>query len=297
MAGLSTASDDSANAHAGEDAEHHKIANHGGHEEGEEGEGPWLMSFADMVTLLMCFFILFFSVDKGNMAVDSPEKMQDKLKAKMAKNPELATSGPDLAPVPFTGPNSPDAPKAKEISQELTDLLQRLDVVSMVNVLGPDIVEVVLLNVHFFVPGDAIGTEKATKAVHSLAKKLKSLPRGTAVEVEGHTDADRVVGKKYATNWELSTARASWVVRTLSEAGVDPRLLKAGGFAEFRPLAPEADERGFAILPNKALNRRIVIRLRLPTVDPAAVDWIKASEKSRAVPTKDKSEKQQEGRP
>jgi hypothetical protein len=76
-----------------------KLDNHshaGGGAHHEEGEGPWLMSFADMVTLLMCFFILFFSIEKGNMEVDDPAKLKeilDKLSELMnVETPENKTN-------------------------------------------------------------------------------------------------------------------------------------------------------------------------------------------------------------
>lgn len=79
------------------------------------------------------------------------------------------------------------------------------------------------------------------------------------IQVEGHTDNVRIfssVRTKYPTNWELSTARATQVVRYLQEeGGLDAKLLSATGYSEYQPIAPnDTDE-------NKAKNRRIEIVL------------------------------------
>jgi len=79
------------------------------------------------------------------------------------------------------------------------------------------------------------------------------------INIEGHTDNVPIsprLQQKFSTNWELSTARATTVVRYLQEkAGLDPQLLVAGGFAEYRPVEPNDTEE------RKAKNRRIEIVL------------------------------------
>jgi chemotaxis protein MotB len=79
------------------------------------------------------------------------------------------------------------------------------------------------------------------------------------IRIEGHTDNKPIVGElreKYPTNWELSTARATAVARTLEDrAKVDPKRLVAAGFGEYRPIAPNDTPE------NRALNRRIEIVL------------------------------------
>ena len=79
------------------------------------------------------------------------------------------------------------------------------------------------------------------------------------VFVEGHTDDVRIgptLRKRYPTNWELAAARASIVVRTLSEAGVDPKRLRAVSRGPFAPIASNETEDG------RAKNRRTEIILR-----------------------------------
>ncbi len=119
-----------------------------------------------------------------------------------------------------------------------------------------------------FDTGQADLNQRGQQLLMQVAKSLAEL--GTyAVQVGGHTDGTRVVmpatQERFATNWELSTARASNVVRFLQERGKIPgQRLVAAGFAEFRPVASNADEEG------RQKNRRIEIVL-LPRNEPGAI--------------------------
>jgi chemotaxis protein MotB len=78
------------------------------------------------------------------------------------------------------------------------------------------------------------------------------------IRIEGHTDnvpIGPVLAAKFPTNWELSTARSTTVVRYLQDKGVDPALLSAAGYSEYRPVASNETDEG------KAKNRRIEIVL------------------------------------
>ena len=92
-------------------------------------------------------------------------------------------------------------------------------------------------------------------------RKVAGVLRGIAdkqILVEGHTDAVAITGAlaaTFPTNWELSVARATRVVRFLEDAGVPPANLGAAGFSKFRPVASNDDDAG------RRLNRRIEIVL------------------------------------
>jgi chemotaxis protein MotB len=93
------------------------------------------------------------------------------------------------------------------------------------------------------------------RRVGTILKKVE----GREIEVQGHTDNVPIVGqlaKRYPTNWELSAARATNVARFLQdEAKLEPALLFAAGFSEYRPRAPNDTEEG------RRRNRRIEILL------------------------------------
>jgi chemotaxis protein MotB len=114
--------------------------------------------------------------------------------------------------------------------------------------------------------GSARITREGQVALDAVASALQGL-RGKNVIVAGYTD-DVGVSRRasYADNWELSTMRALAVVRHLQSRGVDPRMLGAAGFSEYRPLVPNDTEEG------RSRNRRIEIALTPADYTPPEVD-------------------------
>lgn len=96
------------------------------------------------------------------------------------------------------------------------------------------------------------------KVLERVAEILKKVT-DRQIRIEGHTDNKPIgakIAKKFPTNWELSTARATNVVRYLKEkGGIDPRYLSAAGYAEYKPVDTNDTEEG------RAKNRRIEIVL------------------------------------
>jgi chemotaxis protein MotB len=110
-----------------------------------------------------------------------------------------------------------------------------------------------------FESGQADVKEEGQKVLAGVAPSLARL-KGYTIQVAGHTDRARVVNpetrERFPTNWELSTARATTVVRFLEERGKIPGTrLEAAGFAEFRPVA------GNATAEDRQKNRRIELVL------------------------------------
>jgi len=108
-----------------------------------------------------------------------------------------------------------------------------------------------------FDSGSAVIKKNGTRVLDRVAEILKGL-RGQQIKVEGHTDNVPIgpgLAEKFPTNWELSTARATTVVRYLQGRGVSPTVLSAEGYADYRPVSPNDSDEG------KAKNRRIEIVL------------------------------------
>jgi chemotaxis protein MotB len=111
-----------------------------------------------------------------------------------------------------------------------------------------------------FAIGEAELSERGQKVLTTLADSLKALPKNTVFQVGGHTDNQPIkseeVKARFPTNWELSAARATNVVRFLEETAKIPgKRLVAAGFSEFRPVASNKKPVG------RAKNRRIEIAL------------------------------------
>lgn len=114
-----------------------------------------------------------------------------------------------------------------------------------------------------FAVGEAELSERGQKVLAKLAESLLALPKDAVFQVGGHTDNQPIkseeVKAKFPTNWELSAARATNVVRFLEEtAGIPGKRLVAAGFSEFRPIASNKKEK------TRAKNRRIEIALLPP---------------------------------
>jgi chemotaxis protein MotB len=114
-----------------------------------------------------------------------------------------------------------------------------------------------------FAIGEADLSERGQKVLTRLAESLLALPDNAVFQVGGHTDNSPIkseeVKAKFPTNWELSAARATNVVRFLEETAKIPgKRLMAAGFSEFRPVASNKNPKG------RAKNRRIEIALLPP---------------------------------
>ncbi|MDP1759427.1 MAG: OmpA family protein [Thermodesulfovibrionales bacterium] len=108
-----------------------------------------------------------------------------------------------------------------------------------------------------FDSGSADVKKDGKKVLDRVAEILKKVT-DKQIRIEGHTDNVKIgprIAKKFPTNWELSNARATNVVRYLQEKGVDPKFLSPAGYAEYKPIESNDTEEG------KSKNRRIEIVL------------------------------------
>lgn len=108
-----------------------------------------------------------------------------------------------------------------------------------------------------FESGSHVVRESGKEVLSKVADSLKKIT-DKRIEVQGHTDDQKITGKlqqKYPTNWELSAARATTVARYLQDHGVNPKLLSAAGFSKYHPVATNDTAEG------RAQNRRIELIL------------------------------------
>jgi len=103
-----------------------------------------------------------------------------------------------------------------------------------------------------FSSGSAELSEAGRAAIADVASVLATLPE-RRFQVEGHTDNIPIRTKRFASNWELASARALTVVGEMVTAGVDPRSVSSSSYSEYRPVSDNSDDLG------RARNRRIEI--------------------------------------
>lgn len=231
----------------------------------------WLISYADFITLLFAFFVVLFASSQS----DKKKQIQISAAMQTAFTPlgifEAHSKKPPLTEANNAATNATPAALALplpsvrvETVEELKEHLTRLFAAQVAaGQIPPGSVtmhvtaEGLVISLHevgFFASGSA---EVQAASIPVLSTLAATLPTGP-LRIEGHTDNVPIHTAQFATNWELSTARATAIARLLLEHGsMNPADLSAAGYAEFHPAADNADEAG------RAKNRRVdVILLR-----------------------------------
>ncbi len=224
----------------------------------EHGLDDWLMTYADMITLLLCFFAVFLAI-----AVPDERKFEE---AKQKVVQQFAGANSDhLKGVFSLPPTEIDTPPSSDIIFEaLPSIVDRFDDPDKdVEIEKGDRITTIEMNsAPFFPIGNATLSQEGVKILGEIQPSLMSDEyKDYTISVEGYTDDSPINTPQFPSNWELSTARAASVVRSLIDLGVPASRLRAVGFAETLPKAPNRDEAGTPIQDNMAQNRRVVIRL------------------------------------
>jgi len=193
----------------------------------------WLLTYADMITLLLAFFVIMYAISK----TDSAKYQQLILSIQQAFGIQPASSR--IANTGLGGEKVLLAPDAMaKLQEELSRSLEPEIQGGQVQVERTE--KGILLRFQdaiFFELGKADLTEEARRILGKVAPVLKAIPN--PIEVEGHTDSLPIRSSLFPSNWELSTARATAVVRHLIEVhGLSPLRLAARGFGEYKPLVP-----------------------------------------------------------
>ena len=206
----------------------------------------WLVSYADFMTLLFAFFTTLYamsSVDNGKyLSVAAGLHEAFDRKDSVPLKPGVLPGGQALL---VQDQNNARAIIERDMAEELRN--GRMELLEDARGLVLSIPEA-----SAFPPGSAELSDAAKDAVTRLAASLR--PTSSGLLIEGHTDDTPMHSARFASNWELSTARATAVVQWLSEQEhFPPGRLSAAGYGEFRPRVP--NESAFA----RARNRRVDI--------------------------------------
>jgi chemotaxis protein MotB len=246
------------------------------HEEHEEHENHerWLLTYADMITLLMVLFIVLFAISQVDLA--KFHKLKEGLRDSFGNKTEAGVLDGQQTVLDGQGNVDPvllsqagEALAAKQAldaavaadQQELAALKGRINDELAKAGLADDVqlhietrglVVTILADKVLFEPGSADLTGHGSTIVDRIADVLVPLSR--TISVEGHTDDQPISTSQYASNWELSTGRATSVLRALiARYGMAPDRLSAAGYGDTRPIAPNSTPEG------RAANRRVEI--------------------------------------
>ncbi len=213
-------------------------SHHGGEEHG--GEEGWLISYADLMTLLVGFFVILMSFSQ----VD--EEKFDEIKKSVTKE--------------FGGRyEAPYEQISKQIEQAIKNAGLENQIHLRTDATG---VEIRFLGTTFFDLGSVDIKENGQKVLNTLIGEIQSTKEKYQVVIEGHTDDVPLAGGTYRNNFELSSIRACRVLDLFIKAGFPIATVTALGYGEARPIVPNRDENGVAIPQNQSQNRRVIIKIK-----------------------------------
>jgi len=240
----------------------------------ERGGDDWMMTYGDLMTQLVCFFVLLMS-----FSVMSSVKYRE---AVVSLNEALSGTGvlPAWRDVVGDLPrsmisSSPDDPLSQlkaaidqsvaesNMSSNVDTEMRKEGLVITLREKEPSV---------FFDSADARVKEEAQPILDQIGRILKDLPND--IRVEGHTDSRPIHTLRFPSNWELSTMRATNVLRHLRQrSGILPERLSAAGYGPYRPIASNDTEAGMS------KNRRVeIVVLRMVTPSGGKVEGEGAGE-------------------
>ena len=229
----------------------------------EEGAPAWMVTFADLVTLLLVFFVLMFSIS----SIES-ERFKSVLSSiQIALNqetPAVTQVVVQQAPpstdsmidpiVPKPGTDESKHPKESDkdkLVNDIEDMIQeqRLGEYVYVYTEGERII-IRIKGTILFPSGDVELFEDAEPIFDDI-RYLFEKYADYNIDIKGYTDNQPITTHRFPSNWELSAVRATTVLRFFINEGVDPRRMSATGYSDLFPIASNETEEG------RAQNRRV----------------------------------------
>ena len=207
----------------------------------------WLLTYGDVITLLMIFFVLMFSASKL-----SEEKFD-----KVAQSINQSLNRP--------APNEPSGEKPVDPLEAVNKMISEM--ISSAAMGAEMKTEVVRNGIMIELASNSLFDSGSAEIKSTMRNKLIELSRIVAalpkdqynIVVEGHTDDVPISNLRFPSNWELSAIRALNVLHVFEAAGVKQTRMSATAFSDTRPKVPNLLDDGTPNEINRALNRRIAI--------------------------------------
>lgn len=227
----------------------------------------WLITYADMITLLLAVFVVLYALSDTNIRkfVAFAQSVSMAFSTDVFTGTTAYTVAPGQEAAPdagrFDAGQGIVASDFRAVSAAVGDYAVEEGVAGQVSV--DRVSEGIAIRISsslLFQSGRARLDESSVDVVDRIAGALVGLPN--RLRVEGHTDDIAPDGIFYRDNWQLSTARALSVLDRLAGDGIAPARLSAAGYAEYRPLVPNTDAAA------RIRNRRVDILILYPTTAP-----------------------------
>ncbi len=230
-------------------------------EEERYGAPAWVVTYGDMMSLLLCFFVMLlaFSTMEAERFKVVSGYIRDAFGVQAQRRHDEIPSGRTILESEASTPVYGKAELFERTREALAPAGLDLDAEVLVEARG---VRVRIGDGPLFEPGSAVLEPAAGMVLTRLSRIVRDT--GIRAVVEGHTDSAPIRTPAYPSNWELSGARAGAVVRFMSGRGVPPDRMEAVGFADTRPLGDNATDDG------RRRNRRVEIVLETSARGPVA---------------------------
>lgn len=243
-----------------------------------ENNDRWLVSYADFITLLFAFFVVMYSISSVN---DKKYNMLSQVLNEAFSDHDAQKRSP-IKPIPtdYIPEHQPifiekvveTDPEQQQITDEILKERRLLELISQQfkEVLAPYIddelitikkqdfwIELEMNSQLLFLSGEANLANQALPILKKVANIVRRM--NNTINIEGHTDNVPINTRNYPSNWDLSSARATRVVREIIKHGISPQRLSAIGYGEFHPIASNKTNEG------RIKNRRVVLVLVSPS--------------------------------
>ncbi len=211
-------------------------------------QAGWLISYADMMTLIACFFIIMMAF------ANFDPKTFKKVALEISKY--------------YRGAN---VLVEEDLLTMMVAKLDKIEGIEEAVTIKQDInkVEITYNSQHLFESGSAKLLDRPEALLQEIIQTIKEESTSVSIVVEGHTDDEPIsskgkIKKFFESNWELSAVRSASIARKFNLAGFPKNKISSIGFADSRPIAPNRDQNGIPIEDNRSSNRRVVIKVAQP---------------------------------
>lgn len=242
------------------------------HQEGHHNHERWLLTYADMITLLTAFFLMLYS-----MSVMNKNKFQEVAASVRSEFGGSQAKGKNAGGGTGKILDDPSFVKYENALADLRKYVEQNRLGKSVSVSSDQrgVVITLLSDGTLFKSGQAVLMSRSIPLLQHVAKVLSPLPND--VLVEGHTDNKPIHTAQFPSNWNLSTSRAVSVLRFFTDkSDLQRNRFSAAGYADTRPLVPNDTPQ------DRAKNRRVDIVI-LKTRMQQQADLLRQAEINRVV--------------
>ena len=230
--------------------------------EDEEGGSAWVVTFADMMTLILVFFILLYTL--ADFEDESYRKLVESIQVfdgdgsqisiidfatRKGRNPQPLAAVEDMLGM---HPGSVPVENLKPaLVAEMESMIDSTDLADSVELAYHG--DKIILQIdgrYLFASGQAELKERARFIFANLGQMFRDYA-DYGIAIRGHTDDRNIETTQYPSNWELSAVRATTVLRFFIDQGIDPERMTATGYADYLPLVDNDS------VENRARNRRV----------------------------------------